>query len=292
MEYKPLVSVIINCYNGEKYLCEAINSVMAQTYENWEMVFWDNQSTDSSRKIVESYNSEKIRYYYAKEHTTLGEARNLAIKEARGEYVGFLDCDDQWTTTKLEKQIELLEPGKVELVYTNFKIIYNGTSKAGSKMYQYYEKIRTMKINEGKSFYHNLLRHNFVIFSSVLFNKKLYEEIGGLDKRFQQNVDYDLLLKFSLRTSIKSTNEEQVLYRIHDQNNSNINKDCYIRENRIIFDSLPDSQMVRNAKKRNENRYAIYLIREGHYLKGVSHFIKKGDFLQLIYIIWMKNRNN
>ena len=64
MERKnPLVSVIINCYNGEKYLREAIDSVIAQTYSNWEIIFWDNQSTDSSAEIVKSYNDDRIKYY-------------------------------------------------------------------------------------------------------------------------------------------------------------------------------------------------------------------------------------
>ena len=291
MKETPLVTVIINCYNGEQYLREAIDSVVNQTYQNWELIFWDNQSTDSSRTIVESYKNEKIRYFYAKEHTTLGGARKLAIKEAKGEYVGFLDCDDQWTPTKLEKQVQLLEPGKVELVYTNFSIAYNGTSRSGAKMYHYYDKIRNQKYQDNKSFYENLLRKNFVIFSSVLFNRRIYEEIGGLDDRFQQNVDYDLLLKFSLKTEVRSTNEEHVIYRIHDSNNSNKNGSGFILENRIIYDSLPDSKVLREAKERNEIRYAMSLFRQGDQWDGIKYFIRQGSLNQLINIIWWKITN-
>lgn len=76
----PLVSVIMNCYNSETYLKDAI----AQTYENWEIIFWDNQSIDKSPKIVKSYTDKRIKYFYAPEHTLLGEARNKAIEKADG----------------------------------------------------------------------------------------------------------------------------------------------------------------------------------------------------------------
>ena len=73
-----LVSVIINCYNGQKYLAEAIDSVFSQTYKDWEIIFWDNCSTDDSAKIAKSY-GEKLKYYCSNTNTTLGEARNKAI---------------------------------------------------------------------------------------------------------------------------------------------------------------------------------------------------------------------
>ena len=98
---EPLVSVIMNCYNGEKYLKEAIDSVCAQTYENWEIIFWDNQSADQSAKIFQSYNDPRLKYHYAPIHTFLYEARNNAIEKARGEFIAFLDVDDWWYSEKL-----------------------------------------------------------------------------------------------------------------------------------------------------------------------------------------------
>ena len=74
---KPLVSVIINCFNGEKYLLEALDSVITQTYNNWEIIFWDNQSTDKSAEIFKSYKDSRLKYYYASSHADiLYEARN------------------------------------------------------------------------------------------------------------------------------------------------------------------------------------------------------------------------
>jgi glycosyltransferase involved in cell wall biosynthesis len=94
MTDKPLVSVIINCYNSEKYLNEIIESLIAQTYENWEAIFWDNCSNDSTSDIIANYNEPRFRYVLAEQHTTLGQARNLAMTLIKGELFCFLDSDD------------------------------------------------------------------------------------------------------------------------------------------------------------------------------------------------------
>jgi glycosyltransferase involved in cell wall biosynthesis len=101
----PMVSIIMNCFNGEKYLKEAIESVLKQTYTNWELIFWDNQSTDNSASIFKSYNDLRFKYFFAERHTKLGEGRNLAIAQSTGDWIAFLDCDDLWVDSKLEKQI-------------------------------------------------------------------------------------------------------------------------------------------------------------------------------------------
>jgi len=92
---KPRVSVIMNCLNGEKYLREAIESAYAQTYKNWEIIFWDNASTDKSAEIAKSFD-EKIRYFRSDENYCVGKVRNLALAQAKGEFIAFLDCDDTW----------------------------------------------------------------------------------------------------------------------------------------------------------------------------------------------------
>ena len=76
MTETPMVSVIMNCFDGETYLPEALDSVLAQTFEDWEIVFWDNQSTDRSAEIFKSYADPRFRYWYAPDHTLLYEARN------------------------------------------------------------------------------------------------------------------------------------------------------------------------------------------------------------------------
>ena len=104
----PKVTVIMNCYNSAEHLREAMDSVFRQTWGDWEIVFWDNCSTDDSAAVARSY-GPRVRYFLAEKNVPLGAARNLAIAKAEGELLAFLDCDDEWLPTKLEKQVAAAE---------------------------------------------------------------------------------------------------------------------------------------------------------------------------------------
>ena len=109
MTDNPLISIIMNCYNGEKYLQEALDSVINQTYKNWELIFFDNLSTDNSQKIFNSYLDHRFFYYKSNTHIPLTQARNKAVNKCKGEFIAFLDIDDWWENFKLEKQINFME---------------------------------------------------------------------------------------------------------------------------------------------------------------------------------------
>lgn len=117
----PKVSVIMNCYNGEKYLRDALDSVFAQTYQDWEIVFWDNNSSDSSPQIAKSYGDSRLKYFRSPSLTNLGEARRNAVNEASGEWVGFLDCDDTWYPEKLALQMAALEGTDYVFAYAGIR---------------------------------------------------------------------------------------------------------------------------------------------------------------------------
>src|SRR5205085_2533899 len=104
---RPTVSVIMNCFNGERWLREAIDSVFEQSYQDWEIVFWDNCSTDASAEIARGY-GDRVRYFGAETRTSLGAARSLALQRARGEYIGYLDCDDVLFPYHLATHVETL----------------------------------------------------------------------------------------------------------------------------------------------------------------------------------------
>ena len=120
----PLVSVIMNCHNGEKFLKESINSLMSQTYKNWELIFWDNKSFDNSKKIIKKFKDKRIKYFKSEKFRNLYHSRNLAIKKAKGKYIGFLDVDDLWERTKLKKQMKhFLKNQNIKIIYSNFFLI-------------------------------------------------------------------------------------------------------------------------------------------------------------------------
>lgn len=114
MSSKPLVPGIIIFLNAQKFIEEAIQSVFAQTYDNWELLLVDDGSTDESTEIAQRYAEkypEKVRYLDRENHQNLGisAARNLGIANAKGEYIAFLDADDIWLPNKLEQQLAILE---------------------------------------------------------------------------------------------------------------------------------------------------------------------------------------
>ena len=123
---EELISVIIPCYNAEKYISETIESVIKQTYSNWELLVVDDCSTDDSENIIKSYakKDSRIKYYRTESNTgTPAEPRNIGINKAKGEYVALLDADDLFLPNKLEKQIEFINEGNKELVFSNGVII-------------------------------------------------------------------------------------------------------------------------------------------------------------------------
>src|SRR5579872_656323 len=98
----PRFSVIMNVYNGERYLRDALASVFAQTIDDWELIFWDDQSSDGSVDVLRGFAADpRVHYFRAVEHVPLTVARGAAIAEARGEWLAFLDQDDIWTADKL-----------------------------------------------------------------------------------------------------------------------------------------------------------------------------------------------
>ena len=121
LKKKPFVSIILNCHNGEEYLEDALISISKQTYTNWELVFWDNRSSDNSSIIFEKFKkkNKKFKYFKAKKFTSLYKARNLAIQKANGDYIAFIDSDDTWEKDKLQKQLKLFKDPSVGVVYGN-----------------------------------------------------------------------------------------------------------------------------------------------------------------------------
>ena len=116
-----LVSIITPAYNAEKYIKDTIASVIAQTYTNWEMIIVDDSSNDNTNEIIKEYQQKekKIRLITLLKNQGVANARNIAIQNARGRYIAFLDSDDIWEKEKLEKQINFMRKNNVYFSYHN-----------------------------------------------------------------------------------------------------------------------------------------------------------------------------
>ena len=222
MKNYPLISIIMNCHNGEVFLKESINSVINQTYKNWELIFWDNFSNDRSKEILLKFSDNRIKYYHAEKFTSLYEARNLAIKKASGEFISFLDTDDWWSPKRLEKQIELFFKDKnLDVVYTNFYLFYNKTKT---------RKIVSKKnLPDGKITQKLLINYNIGGILTALCKKKIFQTKKFIGK-YEIIGDFDFFVDVSLSSFFGCIQEPLAYYRIHGSNTSLRKIHLYIQE--------------------------------------------------------------
>jgi|TARA_B110000971_G_scaffold192637_1_gene205054 glycosyltransferase involved in cell wall biosynthesis len=216
----PLVSVIMNCHNGEKYLRESIKSIISQTYNNWEIIFWDNCSNDKSKQILLSFNDKRIKYFYSKKILKLYHARNLAVKKSKGKYISFLDTDDTWDKNKLKIQINYLKKSKKKIIYTNYYILNN--IKKSKKLFS--EK----KLFEGH-ITQKLLNNYKIGILTILIEKEIFQK-HSFNKKYQVIGDFDLFIRLSCNFYIQCVQRPLASYRIHTENFSEKNRDLHIEE--------------------------------------------------------------
>lgn len=208
----PLVSVIINCFNGDRYLNYCIRSVLNQTYKNWEIIFWDNVSVDRSKEIFKSFKDKRLKYFLATKHTNLYKARNLALKKAKGQIITFLDVDDSWLENKLLLQVKYLNENKsIDFVYSNLFRLKN--------FFFFNIKSKIFKDNLPSGFILNkILKLYTVGWPTVAIRKKVFK---NKKKPFNENIDmlsdYIFVLNFSAKNKIGAIQDTLAVYREHNK---------------------------------------------------------------------------
>lgn len=221
MKNKPIVSIIMNCFNGERYLSKSLKSLKEQKFKNWELIFWDNCSTDKSKKILLSYKDKRFKYFRSKRFLTLYEARNLAIKKSKGKYICFLDVDDWWHKDKLKLQVNFFSYNKkLKIIYTNYFLYFQ--NKNYTKIFFNY------KLPEG--FITQELLNNYCIgILTVMINKEILIK-NKFNKRYNIIGDFDLFLRLSKKYEIKCIQKPLSYYRVHSENLSKKRKDLFLKE--------------------------------------------------------------
>jgi glycosyltransferase involved in cell wall biosynthesis len=255
MADKPLVSVMMNCYNCSKYLREAINSVYSQEYKNWEIIFWDNASTDASGEIALSYNS-KVKYYRADRNTNLGQARVLAVKKSTGDYLAFLDCDDLWLKDKLKLQMDIFNKNNdIGIVYGKVRRFIKNNKQ--NILPNYFDE--STKLPEGRIF-DKLTKGGFIPFVSAVIPKYIYEECGGFPSNYKSATDYSLFLKITYKYKVRAIQNVCCMYRVHDDNLSNKIDIVGIQEGiEAIKYFLPDKRAKVGLRYRYTDLAILYL---------------------------------
>jgi len=251
----PKVSVIIPTYNRSQFVCETVESVLSQTYKDFEIIVIDDGSTDGTKDVLAHY-SDQIKYIY-QQNQGVGAARNKGITEARGEYLAFIDDDDLWLPEKLEKQVEYMDnhPDVAFVSTGTYVIDVDGNDVA---KWQKYESSRQT--------FESLVEDNFIFNLTVLLRKNCFENVGGFDTRLAISQDYDLWLRLAKRYKFAYLDFYSAKYREHAQGISK-NTDLRLKNRFAIFNKKELFGDLTRVQKRIRHA-KIYYKFAGEYLKG------------------------
>lgn len=269
-ETRPLVSVIIPTYNGERWLSESARSVLAQTYPHLELIIVDDGSADGTKEIIESLcrRDQRVRAVY-KANGGAASARNAGIAATRGEYVALLDQDDVFLPMKLEQQVRFLnEHPEAEMVYGRFLVV-DGQGKV----------LREQPIPPRTSF-RELWEACSINFCSILIRKRVLEEVGPLNERIGWADDLDVLLRIARRGHIAFLNDLVAHYRWHGANTSAVadERSFYRFTLQVLYavGSVPEEGVTASMFRRRVSRFHYCLARlecgQGAIIDARRHF--------------------
>jgi len=277
MENK-LVSVIMSAYNAENFIEKSIISIIQQSYKLIEIVICDDGSTDNTASLIKKY-GDSVRYIY-QQNQGQGIGRNNAVTHSSGDYLAFIDADDQWLPDKIEKQINLFNQNlDTVAVYSDMEIINEKDEKIG---YQAKGKMRRGNI------FDCLIQGEYVCgLSSLMVKKNVFLDVGGFSShRYCQ--DFVLLLKLAYTYSFDFCDEPLVLYLEHG---GNITKNLSVTYPELIgvYDNLSESfilsdnqnRLVLEQKKRLYHSFAYLHFRRNNFsdTKKILHEAKKNKLL-------------
>ena len=211
-----LISVIVNCHNGEKYLHKCLSSIKNQTYKNFEVIFFDNCSTDKSKEILQNFEDERFKYFKNENFSNLSKARNKAIKKANGEIISILDTDDFWEKEMLYNVNKAFNNyNDIKFIYTNFYILKNN------------KKIKiNSKIN--KPTIESIFKNYKLGINTLSFKREIFDHYK-FDERYHMIGDFDLIVKLS-KYKFYHISKYLSNYRNHLNNETNKKKKLHITE--------------------------------------------------------------
>lgn len=198
-----MISVIITTYNRPNLLKCAVQSVLKQTFKDFELIIIDDCS--SNRPV----DFKNVRYIQHKENKGIAASRNTGIRQAKGQYIAFLDDDDEWLPEKLQKQIVLIESSKADVVYCDNIIVSENDRVIGKGKPEIKGNIRSEIIKKGLS----------TIPSSCLFKKRSLETINGFDENLKSHIDHDIWMKMA-KNNYTADYVDEALVRTYQDNRS------------------------------------------------------------------------
>jgi glycosyltransferase involved in cell wall biosynthesis len=270
----PLISVVIPVYNAEKTIREAVDSVLRQTFSDFELIIVNNSSTDTSLNIVSCVSDSRLRIFSCPKKGAY-TSRNYGLHKASGEYVGFLDADDLWKLHKLEKQVEVMKNNsQISVVYCWTDYI----DDCGNFLYP------GMHASFAGNVYREMLLYDFIESgcSNVLIKKEVLLQANGFNEAFVNGADWDLWLRLAKNNLFAVVPSVQVLYRISpytESANTFMFKKCCLEIIEKNFQQAPENMQY--LKSQSIINFHIYQTR-----MRFERFLLKHKNLIILRLLW------
>lgn len=271
----PRISVIIPCYNSEKFIKETMDSVLSQTYRDFEVIVIDDGSKDKTREIIQSFDDERIKYYY-KKNGGMADARNEGIKLAKGEHIAFLDHDDIWFSDKLELQLSEIE--KSECI----GIVYSGYIEINDKHIILRE---SRPLRKGMILKNLLIEGNIVgTPSCVIVRKRVLDKVGVFNPSLSISADWDLWIRIAKFYQVSFVDKVLLKYRVHE-NSAHKNLILYEKDSLAVLCSyFKDAAGGGSFRKFKRASFAnIYISTAGSCFKNRRYFYFLKTFFILVF---------
>jgi teichuronic acid biosynthesis glycosyltransferase TuaG len=247
----PKVSVNVPCFNSEKYIAETLQSVLDQTFEDFEIIVVNDGSTDRTEEIVKTFSDPRIKYYYQK-NMGLSNTRNRQLALSSGEFIAFLDHDDIWMPEKLELQLRTLIKENANFCYTKVRRITY--SKEGKEISS---RVIGKRIPySGHRLIMKLCERNPITGSSVMIESKLCKKIG-FNPRLKRLEGYDHILRASPDIRSSYVDRELVIYRMYPTNTTTLLSNISSEELKIINESFVKLNLEKVERRKFYNNIIV-----------------------------------
>ena len=249
----PLVSIIVNCYNGEKYLDQCLKSIFCQTYKNWELIFWDNASSDNSFKIFNSYKDKRLKYYKSKVNVNLGQARAWAVEKCSGKFISFLDIDDQWFPEKTSIQINQMLKDESVLSYGSIIEIYEKSDN---------EKLVRVSHNSNNNFKSNLMQFEIQMPTIMILKNALETKNLNFDPIITASEEYCLCMQLIYKERVSVIEKPLAKYLVRKNSLTNKNSKFWASERlytlKKLISNYPEIEKLYRKEFNEANNRSVY----------------------------------
>jgi len=275
----PLVSVVIVTYNRSIFLVRAAQSVLCQTYKNLELIIIDDASSDDTESAVKSLNNDRVQYFRNEITLKAQGSRNRGIKESKGDYIAFLDDDDEWIYNKLEKQMPLFKQSELTgFVYCGSNYVINETGQVLKRIIPTYKgDVRD-----------EILKTNILSSCTPVIKKSLFEKASIFDENLLSSQDWDMWIRLADYTKFDFVSEPLANYYLHG-NQVSYNSDCKMKSFEYLLKKY-HVKFIKNraAKSKLIKRIAILKFLHKDYVGAVkglfTSFAAKPSFSGLVHL--------